>query len=296
MKKVLLTGVDGFTGKYVERELVSRGYSVIGLVYRNAKKGQVACDLTDRQAVTTCLEQVQPSYIIHLAALSFVGHADQKAFYDVNVFGALNLLEAAKELGLQLEKVVFASSANIYGNPVDVECISEAVSPSPVNHYAMSKLAMEHMVKLWFSEYPILITRPFNYTGPGQAEHFLIPKIVSHFKINASEIELGNTDVSRDFSDVRDIAESYVNLLESEAHSEIVNLCSGQVTSLQAIISMMEEVAGYKIQVQVNPDFVRTNEIKVLGGDNSKLTMLTGSAPSIPLKQTLIDMYQCTDS
>ncbi|OXX36951.1 epimerase [Vibrio sp. V09_P4A23P171] len=296
MKKVLLTGVDGFTGKYVERELVSRGYSVVGLVYRDAKKGQVACDLTDRQAVTTCLEQVQPNYIIHLAALSFVGHADQKAFYDVNVFGALNLLEAAKELGLQLEKVIFASSANIYGNPADVECISEAVSPSPVNHYAMSKLAMEHMAKLWFSEYPMLITRPFNYTGLGQAEHFLIPKIVSHFKRNASEIELGNTDVSRDFSDVRDIAESYVNLLESEAHSEIVNLCSGQVTSLQAIISMMEEVAGYKIQVQVNPDFVRTNEIKVLGGDNSKLTMLTGSAPSIPLMQTLTDMYQCTDS
>lgn len=291
MKKVLLTGVDGFTGKYVEQELNSRGYSVVGLVHRNANQGQVACDLTDREAVLACLEQVQPNYIIHLAALSFVGHADQKAFYDVNVFGALNLLEAAKELGLQLEKVVFASSANIYGNPEDVECISEAVSPSPVNHYAMSKLAMEHMAKLWFSEYPMIITRPFNYAGPGQAEHFLIPKIVSHFKRNAPEIELGNTDVSRDFSDVRDIALAYANLLESDAQSEIVNLCSGQVTSLQAIISMMEEIAGYKIKVRVNPDFVRANEIKVLGGDNTKLMSLTGKAPSIKIEKTLADMY-----
>lgn len=291
MKKVLLTGVDGFTGKYVEQELNSRGYSVVGLVHRNANQDQVVCDLTDREAVLACLVQVQPNYIIHLAALSFVGHADQKAFYDVNVFGALNLLEAAKELGLQLEKVVFASSANIYGNPEGVERISESVSPSPVNHYAMSKLAMEHMAKLWFGEVPMIITRPFNYTGPGQAEHFLIPKIVSHFKRKATEIELGNTDVSRDFSDVRDIALAYANLLESDAQSEIVNLCSGQVTSLQAIISMMEEIAGYKIKVRVNPDFVRANEIKVLGGDNSKLMSLTGKAPSIKIEKTLADMY-----
>lgn len=291
MKKVLLTGADGFTGKYVESELLSRGYSVVGLVYREAKEGQVACDLTDRKAVVECLKEVKPDYIIHLAALSFVGHADQKAFYDVNVFGALNLLEAAKELGLELKKVVFASSANIYGNPENVTRISESIIPSPVNHYAMSKLAMEHMAKLWFSQYPMIITRPFNYTGPGQAGQFLIPKIVSHFQKKASEIELGNTDVSRDFSDVRDIALAYANLLESDAQSEIVNLCSGQVTSLQSIISMMEDIAGYNILVRVNPDFVRENEIKVLGGDNAKLTSLTGKAPSITIEKTLADMY-----
>ncbi|MFA0349126.1 GDP-mannose 4,6-dehydratase [Vibrio sp. 10N.222.55.C6] len=291
MKKVLLTGADGFTGKYVESELLSRGYSVVGLVYRQAKEGQVACDLTDRKAVVECLKEVKPDYIIHLAALSFVGHADQKAFYDVNVFGALNLLEAAKELGLELKKVVFASSANIYGNPENVTRISESITPSPVNHYAMSKLAMEHMAKLWFSQYPMIITRPFNYTGPGQAGQFLIPKIVSHFQKKASEIELGNTDVSRDFSDVRDIALAYANLLESDAQSEIVNLCSGQVTSLQSIISMMEKIAGYDINVRVNPDFVRENEIKILGGDNTKLTSLTGEAPSITIEKTLADMY-----
>ncbi len=291
MKKVLLTGADGFTGKYVESELLSRDYSVVGLVYREAKEGQVACDLTDRNAVVECLKEVKPDYIIHLAALSFVGHADQKAFYDVNVFGALNLLEAAKELGLELKKVVFASSANIYGNPENVTRISESIIPSPVNHYAMSKLAMEHMAKLWFNQFPMIITRPFNYTGPGQAGQFLIPKIVSHFQKKASEIELGNTDVSRDFSDVRDIALAYVNLLESDAQSELVNLCSGHVTSLQSIISMMEEIAGYNIKVRVNPDFVRVNEIKVLGGDNTKLTSLTGKAPSITIEKTLADMY-----
>ena len=291
MKKVLLTGVDGFTGKYVAKELTEKGYQVIGLVYKHAGEGQVACDLTDKQAVKNCLVEVKPDYVIHLAALSFVGHADQRAFYDVNVFGALNILEMAKEIGISFKKVIFASSANIYGNPIAIEKIDESVAPAPVNHYAMSKLAMEHMAKLWFDDFPLLITRPFNYTGPGQAEQFLIPKIVSHFKKKAAEIELGNIDVYRDFSDVRDIAKAYVRLLESSARSEIVNLCSGNVSSLSSIISKMEDIAGYKINVKVNPAFVRDNEIKVLGGDNSKLVFLTGFKPTITIDQTLLDMY-----
>lgn len=291
MKKVLLTGVEGFTGKYVAKELSEKGYQVVGLVYKVAAAGQVACDLTDKLAVKQCLTEVKPDYIIHLAALSFVGHADQKAFYDVNVFGALNLLEVAKEIGLSFEKVIFASSANIYGNPVDIEKINESVAPAPVNHYAMSKLAMEHMAKLWFNDFPLVITRPFNYTGPGQAEQFLIPKIVSHFKKNSPDVELGNIDVYRDFSDVRDIAKAYVSLLESDVRSEIVNLCSGNVSSLSSIISKMEEIVGYKINVKVNPAFVRANEIKVLGGDNTKLMALTGFKPTITIDKTLLDMY-----
>ncbi|MCF7363423.1 epimerase [Vibrio diazotrophicus] len=291
MKKVLLTGVDGFTGKYVAKELTEKGYQVIGLVYKHAGEGQVACDLTDKQSVKNCLVEVKPDYVIHLAALSFVGHADQRAFYDVNVFGALNILEMAKEIGISFKKVIFASSANIYGNPIAIEKIDELVVPAPVNHYAMSKLAMEHMAKLWFDDFPLLITRPFNYTGPRQAEQFLIPKIVSHFKKKAAEIELGNIDVYRDFSDVRDIAKAYVRLLESSARSEIVNLCSGNVSSLSSIISKMEDIAGYKINVKVNPAFVRDNEIKVLGGDNSKLVFLTGFKPTITIDQTLLDMY-----
>jgi nucleoside-diphosphate-sugar epimerase len=291
MKKVLLTGIDGFTGKYVAQELEAKGYQVIGLVYKNAAENQVACDLTDKAAVLKCLELVKPDYVIHLAALSFVGHSDQKAFYDVNVFGALNILEAAKELGLTFEKVIFASSANIYGNPVGVEKIDESVAPAPVNHYAMSKLAMEHMAKLWFEQFPLVITRPFNYTGPGQAAHFLIPKIVAHFKQKSADIELGNIDVYRDFSDVRDIAKAYVSLMESEVSSEVVNLCSGNVSSLSSIIEQMEQIAGYKINVKVNPAFVRANEIKVLGGDNSKLVSLTGFKPTITIDETLRDMY-----
>jgi nucleoside-diphosphate-sugar epimerase len=290
MKKILVTGIDGFTGHYVSDELKQRGYDVIGLVYANPIAGQVACDLTDKSAVKKCLESVKPDAIIHLAALSFVGHADQKAFYDVNVFGSLNILESASEIGLDVSKIILASSANIYGNP-DVEKITESQLAAPVNHYAMSKLAMEHMAKLWFYKLPVIITRPFNYTGVGQQANFLIPKIVNHFREQKQEIELGNIDVSRDFSDVRDIAKSYVDLLESNVTSEIFNLCSGNVHSLSEIIKKMEDIAGYSIDVKVNPDFVRANEIKVLGGDNSKLFEMTGSKPTLTIDQTLFDMY-----
>ncbi|USH03270.1 GDP-mannose 4,6-dehydratase [Grimontia kaedaensis] len=289
-EKVLLTGVDGFTGKYVKKALLEKGYEVIGLVHNNPSIDEVRCDITDKEALQRCLKQVKPSAIIHLAALSFVGHSDEKAFYDVNVFGATNILEAVHSLELDLNKIIVASSANIYGNPENVTRIDERVQPSPVNHYAMSKLAMEFMVKNWFEKLPIIITRPFNYTGSGQDNKFLIPKIVSHFKENKKTIELGNIDVSRDFSDVRDIANAYVALLESDANSEIVNLCSGSVYSLKEMISNIGKLAGYEIKIKVNPAFVRNNEIKVLGGDNTKLTKLTGFRPSYSIEQTLKDM------
>lgn len=292
MNKVLLTGCDGFTGKYVEKELLANGYQVTGLVHKNAKANQIACDLTDKAELVECLKQVKPDYIIHLAALSFVGHKEPKEFYDVNVFGTINILEAAQEAKLSLKKVILASSANIYGNPKDINVIKENTPPSPVNHYAMSKLAMEHMAKLWFDKFPIIITRPFNYTGPNQEAHFLVPKIVTHFKQNCTGIELGNLDVSRDFSDVRYVAKVYAQLLGSDARSEIVNICSGEQTALKEIISSMEEIAGYKIEVSVNPDFVRPDEIKVLIGCDKKLASLISLPEKTGIKQTLLDMYQ----
>ncbi len=184
MKTVLISGVNGFTGKYVEELLLSKGYKVVGLVFSEPSDNQIQCDLTNKESVKSCLEVVRPDYIINLAALSFVGHSDQKAFYDVNVFGALNLLDVAYELKLDIKKIILASSANIYGTPENVLKISEEQSPSPMNHYAMSKLSMEYMCNLWNDKLPIIITRPFNYTGIGQADNFLIPKIVNHFKNN----------------------------------------------------------------------------------------------------------------
>lgn len=289
-KTILLTGSNGFTGYYVKTYLQTLGYKVIGLVLSDPQENECVCDLNNKEQLNRLIQEIKPNGLIHLAALSFVGHADQEAFYKVNVFGTLNLLEAFANAGITPDKIIIASSANIYGMP-DIEFISEDVLPAPMNHYAMSKLAMEYMVRLWFDRFKIIITRPFNYTGVGQDVKFLVPKIVSHFKENKAEIELGNIDVYRDFSDVRDIARAYVELYQSDAYSEAFNLCSGKLYALKDIISMMEEIAGYQIEIKINPLFVRENEIKKLGGSSDKLRSLIDFKSYFTLPETLNDMY-----
>lgn len=290
MKTVLITGCDGFTGHFTREEFLRCGYRVIGMVYENAGENEVACDLTDKDSVRRVIQEYMPDGLVHLAAPSFVVNDNPLDFYLVNVFGTLNLLEAMDAEGINPDKVVLASSANIYGAPL-VDEITEDTPPEPVNHYATSKLAMEYMVRTWFERFPIIITRPFNYTGPGQNKQFLVPKIVDHYRTGKQEVELGNLDVARDFSDVRDIAKAYLLLYESAVSSEIVNLSSGQVYELKEIITLMDKIAGYSIKVTVNPDFVRSNEIKVLCGSNKKLKSLTGFVPGIPFEKTLNDMF-----
>ncbi len=290
-KTVLVTGASGFTGRYMIDALKQRGCHIVGLGGTDScADATIPCDLTDAGAVRQVVAQTRPDYVVHLAALSFVGHGDAEGFYRVNVFGTLNLLDALAQLEIPPRKVLLASSANVYGTP-EVEVIDESICPAPVNHYACSKLAMEHMARTWFARLPIIITRPFNYTGFGQDERFLIPKIVGHFKRGARFIELGNLDVSRDFSDVADVVNAYVALLESDAASVTVNVCSGRASSLREVIAMMNTMAGYAIEVRVNPAFVRQNEIPRMVGDNTLLRHLAGIVPQTPLASTLQRMY-----
>jgi nucleoside-diphosphate-sugar epimerase len=284
---VLLTGARGFTGKYMRAELEAAGYTVVGAIVGAASGShEITLDITSPDNCRRVMERVRPDYLVHLAAISFVQHADAEAFYRVNVIGTLNLLQAMVDAGLSPRRVLVASSANIYGNAT-AGVISENEPPQPVNHYATSKIAMEYMVRTWSERLPIVVTRPFNYTGVGQEPHFLVPKIVSHFVRNAALIELGNLDVERDFSDVRMVARAYRGLLENECAGEVVNICSGRPYSLRDILSMMQTIAGYEIDVRVNPAFVRKSEVKTLIGSPAKLLSLVGDVGIIPLEETL---------
>ena len=286
IRTALLTGAGGFTGRYLESALQQSGYQVARL----DPSGPQPCDLTSPESVEELVLQAQPDVAVHLAAVTFVAHANPEDFYRVNVMGTMNLLQALAKLEHAPNRVIIASSANVYGTP-NVDVLAESLCPAPVNHYACSKLAMEHMVRNWFSRLPIIITRPFNYTGPGQAEHFLVPKIVRHFRERAPFIELGNLEVSRDYSDVEDVVEIYLALLESTVHSEIVNICSGRAIALLDIIAMMKEIAGYEIKVKINPDFVRENEVSRLVGSVAKLRSLVDIPPPRPFAETLRRMY-----
>jgi nucleoside-diphosphate-sugar epimerase len=294
-KRVLVTGSEGFTGRYLVAELESAGYEVVGLgSHPSESPGYVQADLTDAEALKNALASVQPDVVVHLAALAFVGHGDPNAFYRVNLMGTRNLLEALATSGKTPESVLIASSANVYGNQAE-GVLDEQTPPAPANDYAVSKLAMEYMAKTWLPKLPITLVRPFNYTGVGQTENFLLPKIVSHFRRKADVIELGNLDVWRDFSDVRAVVQAYRKLIEIGPVGEIFNVASGKTHSLREVLALCTELSGHELEVQVNPAFVRANEVRALCGDATKLRECIGEWDTPELKDTLRWMLEGKD-
>lgn len=271
--RILVTGAAGFTGRYFLQAAQNAGHETVAL----------CSDLTDKTAIISEIAEVKPDALVHLAAISFVGHTDETAFYAVNVLGTMNLLAALAKQHQPLKKVLLASSANIYGNS-ETSPISESQTPAPVNHYAMSKLAMEHMARTFIDRLPIVITRPFNYTGLGQSLDFVIPKLVDHYARCASTIELGNLHVEREFNDVRTVCDTYFALLEHGQPGEVYNVCSGQPYTLHQIMNTLAELTGHTLAPKINPAFVRANEVHRLCGDPSKLQQLFTNA-NISTKQ-----------
>jgi len=292
MKKVLITGINGFTGKYLACELKSAGYDVHGIV-RDKKiladnsYTYHAGDISDTCELLKILTTVKPAVVIHLAGISFVAHGDANAIFQSNLIGSHNLLQALVESRLTFDSILLASSSNVYGNVVD-GILDELTPTNPANIYAISKLGMEQTAKLYHDKLPIIIARPFNYTGVGQAERFLIPKIVAHISEKKPVIELGNLDVTRDFSDVRSIVQAYRGLIEAP-HSigQIVNVCSENGWSLRDVVSVACDVSGHRLEIQVNPKFVRHNEVKTLLGSRKKLDSLVSIRNNYNLQDTI---------
>ncbi len=289
----LLTGSRGFTGRYLRAELAQAGYRVLGVVQDGAVGAdEIALDLRDRDATLRALAPLLPAVVAHLAGIAQVAHGDAAALYQTNLIATRNLLEALAQCAVPPRAVLLASSGNVYGN-LGAEVLDESMAPQPANDYAVSKLAMEHMARLWMARLPIILARPFNYTGVGQSEDFLLPKIVGHFRHGARVIELGNTHVARDFSDVRDVARCYRKLLQAPAAiGQTLNVCSGRLTTLDEVLQLMQHIAGYAIGVRVNPAFVRGNEIARLRGNDARLRAVLDDAPGgIPLRETLRWMF-----
>jgi nucleoside-diphosphate-sugar epimerase len=281
--KILLTGADGFTGRPFTAQATTAGHLVVPL----------RTDLTDAEGLRHEVQAIKPDAVVHLAAISFVGHAHDDAFYSVNVVGTTNLLDALTELPAPPRRVLLASSANIYGN-TDQSPIAETQPPAPVNHYGMSKLAMEYMARTYMDRLDLVITRPFNYTGPGQDVNFLIPKLAMHFASHAPSIALGNLHVEREFNDVRMVCDAYLLLLAYGEPGETYNVCSGQPYELQHVIDSFTRITAHEMKLSVNPEFVRANEVHRLCGSPAKLDSLLakhGRKLEVPaLEDTLRNM------
>ena len=221
---------------------------------------------------------------MHLAGVAFVAHGDIAELYRTNLVGTVELLQASTGLN-RLKKILVASSANIYGDGAELP-ITEVAPVRAANHYGVSKAAMEQAAAL-FSALPVITLRPFNYSGRGQSERFLLPKLAAAYRARRQRIELGNLDVARDFSDVRDVVEAYLRLLETETAASVYNVCSGRATALGEVVDLLDELAGYKMEVAVNPAFVRADEIKVLCGSPARLDAAIGTYRRYTLRDTL---------
>lgn len=290
-KKILITGIDGFTGRYLAKEMAAAGYDVIGLALKkpglkvDGAKYIYECDLCDFLTLEKNVSEVKPDIVAHLAAIAFVAHGEINDFYKTNLIGSRNLLEALLKLDVLPKSILMASSANVYGNQGGI--LDESIAPSPTNDYAVSKLAMEYVANLYKAQLPIIIVRPFNYTGVGQSINFLIPKIIDHFKRCAPFLELGNLDVIRDFSDVRSVVKYYRLLIEAKPNGEIFNICSGNGHSLTDILKMMNQISGHYPEIRVNQNFVRTNEVHCLIGLRTKLDFTIKEVEHTPFIETL---------
>lgn len=294
-KRILITGITGFTGRYAARNFIESGYEVYGLSHSNKHsiygvKQIYAVPLNDYASLKEVIDRIKPHYVIHLAAISFVAHSNIHEIYETNVIGTRNLLEALKNSTVMPENVIIASSANVYGNNTSGQPLNELTSLAPVNDYAVTKVSCEYVCALYSDIFPIIITRPFNYTGVLQASNFLVPKIIQAAKNKQAVIELGNLDISRDFSDVRDVASFYFELIQTSTNGlSVFNICSGQAHSLQDILEYAQQAANHRFdEVKVNPTFVRSNEIKLLLGDPSLLNKYLLN----PKRYTLIETIE----
>jgi nucleoside-diphosphate-sugar epimerase len=273
--RVALTGADGFTGAYVRAELTRRGIECVPL----------GADLTDPAAVRAEVSAKPFDRLIHLAGEAFAASPEWRRFYEVNQLGTLTLLDAVAAAGRRT-RCILASSAQVYGGEAS-GCVTEDQPPRPNTHYAYSKLAMELCAGAFADRLEIVITRPFNYTGLGQQPRYVIPKIVDHFRRRAPKIELGNIDVRRDFGDVRSVAEAYVGIAQSEAPPSLLNIATGCALSIREIMGLAEELTGHRPEIEVNPAFVRDNEVQLLVGDHGRLSGALPDWRPRPIEETL---------
>lgn len=300
--RVLITGIEGFVGCHLARHLDSLGLDVVGLHWQESADPLpaqlVRGDIRDAAALRNLLEQTRPDSVVHLAALSSVAasEAHSNTAYQVNVIGTLNLLEAVRQLELRC-RILLISSADVYGRSNVGQQLTESDTPQPVSAYALSKLMADEAGRFYHRVHglDVVILRPFSHTGPGQATHFVFPKVawgIAQAEVGTAPpvIEMGNLDVRRDYSDVRDVVRAYALALHRCQPGETYNITSGQPVLLRDAVGYLCSLARIKVEIRPTATHFRSRDIPLLTGDPARFQAATGWQPQIPFKQTLADL------
>ncbi|OGH59429.1 MAG: hypothetical protein A2725_01215 [Candidatus Magasanikbacteria bacterium RIFCSPHIGHO2_01_FULL_33_34] len=299
-KIALITGSRGFVGPYLKRELEDGGYNVFGIGYENLKNKNYYCvDITDKDLLRTTIESIKPNYVFHLAGVSSqsLASVNPERTYDVNVEGTRNLLEVLSSL--RDTKVLIVSSSHVYGKPNNLP-VRENHPLNGESAYAQSRIKQETLVKSFSNKINTIVVRSFNHTGPAQNDAFVIPKIISQIvdiKNGKREfLEIGDINIKRDILDVRDVVRAYVMLLEQDKFGVVVNVCRGKSISLNDVIQYGKKFSGLKdIDIRVNPEFVRQDDVIDIYGDNGQLKKLIDWSPLINYEKMIEDIYNYWD-
>jgi GDP-4-dehydro-6-deoxy-D-mannose reductase len=293
-KRLFITGASGFVGQWCLRSPLA------GAQWR-IEAAPDSLDLTKPGTIAAALGENAPDAVLHLAGQAFVPTAfqDPQGTLDVNLSGTLNLLQALAKIRFQ-GRFIYVSSADIYGQVAPEQMpIREDILPRPRNPYAVSKEAAEALCRQWhFSEgLDLVIARPFNHIGPGQSERFVVSDLTRQFArikagLQSARITMGNVNVSRDFTDVRDVVRAYLSLVEQGQRGETYNICSGRAVALAQVIDELQHIAGVLADIEVDPTRIRSNEQLVAYGSADLITQATGWQPAIGLQQSLRDTYE----
>ena len=281
--RALITGSEGFVGKYLRAELEENGYDVTGLDLAAGEK-TVAVNLLDAAAVDALLQEMRPEVIFHLAGQANVGLSWKipAKTLEINIIAAVNLMEAARKHCPECTLVLVGSSDE-YGNLKEKGVsVSEETETQPGTPYAISKIAQEQMGKAYAKAYGmrICMTRSFNHGGAGQKTGFMIPDFASGIvKVERGEadcVSVGNLASRRDFTHVKDIVRAYRLIAERGKAGEIYNVGSGVTWSAQEVLDRLIGMAKVPIPVRQDPARMRPSDTPVICCDNRKLKEETG--------------------
>ncbi len=301
--RVLITGGTGFVGPHLIR-LLRAGKSQVAVLSSDKPSTRepgvkyYEADIRDRETVRAVVRETRPEYVYHLASISAVDMSwrNSRLTYEVNVTGSFNVFEAAMSLPSP-PKILNVSSSQVYAAAPGK--LTEKSPVQPDNPYAASK-AMTELLAVQFRNCKsggIVTARSFNHTGPGQSPIFVLPAIAKQFAeiesgLRPPKLSLGNIQVKRDFTDVRDVVRAYALLLERGKTGEVYNICSGRAVRLADVIDLFQSVTGIAVDVESDPAKLRANEAAEICGDPRKIHSETGWLRQISLEKTVADLLE----
>lgn len=312
-RRALITGAAGFVGQWLCRALLADGWDVVGAgiaaqppdgILTDDERRSVRwllADVRNQADVARVVTYTNPDAVFHLAGVTFVPDAqgDPVLAHEINVLGAARLLHEVRtrKRGGEIDPVVLViGSAEQYGIGEIGRLRIESDVQAPVTVYAASKAAQE-IVALEAARSDgvrVIATRSFNHSGPGQAEHFLLPALVRRARDirggGTPRLRIGNADTVRDFLHVRDVVRAYLLLIDRGAAGEVYNVCSGTGERVRNLAERVLIAVGANADIDVDPALVRRVEVPWLVGDATKLREATGWTPSLTCDDIIADL------